>query len=384
VLFKTRVPKARVAHPTQLVPTGTAINAIGVKFLLASRLHNGLHIDHVTSSEGGTMPSLTQRLPLGALLCSAAILAACGGSDGGGDTGAASAPVTINAANAPTVAGTAYAAGSSLEGAGVIGDGGLVTGVVTETAATGVDMIDVIVDQLAAGRAWYADNGAAFVTGVTATENCTDGGDLTFTVDDADGNPSSGDSLSASYNNCVEGDTVLNGSISIVINSYDGDPQGVGAFSLQLSIQANNFTATQNGETTSLNGAMTLSQSTNDGVAFTNSISGTSIVVNGSGVSAALSAFQLTSTENNGDYTLVINATVSSSQIGGAVTIVTTTPFRSIAPGHPYEGQAIITGANGTSVTLIAISDAQSVRLLVDETGNGTPDRVIDTTWDAL
>lgn len=330
------------------------------------------------------MPSFSQRLPLGALLCTAAILAACGGSDGGGDTAAASAPVTITAANAPAVAGTAYAAGTSLEGAGVLGGGGLVTGVVTQPASAGVDMVEVILAELGAAQAWYADNGAVFVTGVTATENCTGGGTFTFTVNDADGKPSSGDSMSASYNNCVEGDSVLNGSISIGIIRYEGDPQIVGPYSLQLSIQASNFTAAQNGETVSLNGAMTLSQSTNDGVAFTNSISGTSMVVSGSGVSAALSAFQLTSTDNNGVYTFDINATVSSSQIGGAVTIVTTTPFEGLQPGHPTTGQALITGANGTSVTLIAISDGQSVRLLVDETGNGTPDRVIDTTWDAL
>jgi hypothetical protein len=379
-----RAAEALSARPKNLMPTGTAVYETGVKFLLARCLHNGLHIDQFSKCEGGFMPSLAQSLPLASLRCVSAILVACGGSDGGDDAGVASAPVTITAANAPHVAGTAYAAGTSLEGASAVGGGGLVTGVVTQPAAAGVDMVEVILAQLAAGQSWYADNGAVFVTGVTATEDCSGGGNFTFTIDDADGNPSSGDSMSASYNNCVEGDSVLNGSISIGIISYDGDPQVMGPYSLQLSIQANNFTATQNGETTAMNGAMTLSQSTDDGVAFTNSISGTSIVVNGSGVSAALSAFQLTSTENNGVYTFDIKATVSSSEIGGSVTIVTTTPFQGLQPGHPTEGQATVTGANGTSVTLIPMSDGQKVLLLVDENGDGVVDLELTRSWDAL
>mgnify|MGYP000464665755 CR=1 FL=1 len=154
-------------------------------------------------------------------------------------------------------------------------------------------------------------------------------------------------------------------------------------YSLQLTIQANNFSVTENSETASLNGAMTLSQSTGDGVSFTNTISGTSMALNETGGSATLSAFQLSSTENGSAYTLDMNATVSSSEIGGAVTIVTDATFQGVEPNDPFTGQATITGANNSSVTLIAI-DEINVTLDVDADGDGVPEESILTTWDAL
>lgn len=329
-----------------------------------------------------TMTNLNSAL----LLSAAAGLAACGGGSGGGSDPVAGAdPVAISSANAPQIAGAAYNPPASLEGAG-LGGAGFLTGAVTETSAGGIDMVEVIIAQLKASQSWFADNQAAFVTGavVTATENCTNGGSFSFTLNDADDNQdlSTGDSVSATFNNCTETGTVLNGVISINNLVISGDPLSP-PYSLQLTIQANNFSVTENSETASLNGAMTLSQSTGDGVSFTNTISGTSIALSETGGSATLSAFQLSSTENGAAYTFDINATVSSNDIGGAVTIVTDATFQGVDPNDPFTGQATITGANNSSVTLIAI-DEVNVRLLVDENGDGATDTTIDTTWASL
>jgi len=320
------------------------------------------------------------------LLSAAAVLTACGGGSGGGSDSVATAdPVAISSANAPQVAGAAYNASGSLEGAG-LGGAGFLTGAVTETTAGGVDMVEVIIAQLKASPSWFASHAAAFVTGavVTATENCSGGGSLSFTLNDADGNQdlSTGDSLSAAFSNCSEAGTVVNGSISINNVMISGAPLSF-PYSLQLTIQANNFSVTQNSETASLNGAMTLSQSTVDGVSFANTISGTSIAVNQTGGSATLSAFQLHSTEDGSAYTLDMNATVSSSEIGGAVTIITDAAFEGVEPNDPFTGQATITGANNSSVTLIAV-DSVNVTLEVDADGDGVPEETIATTWDAL
>ncbi len=332
------------------------------------------------------MSKLTTSVNSVLLLSAAAGLAACGGGSGGGSDSAATAdPVAISSANAPQVAGAAYNASGSLEGAGV-GGAGFLTGAVTETTAGGVDMVEVIVAQLKASQRWFANHAAAFVTGavVTATENCTDGGSFSFTLNDADGNQdlSTGDSLSASFSNCSEAGTVMNGSISINNVVIEGDPLSF-PYSLQLTIQANNFSVTENSETASLNGAMTLSQATGDGALFTNTISGTSIALNETGGSATLSAFQLSSTENGSAYALDMNATVSSSEIGGAVTIVTDATFQGVEPNDPFTGQATITGANNSSVTLIAM-DEVNVTLEVDADGDGVAEDIIATTWDAL
>ena len=98
--------------------------------------------------------------------------------------------MAISSDNAPQVAGAAYNASGSLEGAG-LGGAGFLTGAVTATTAGGVDMVEVIIAQLKASQAWFANHAAALVTGavVTATENCTDGGSLSFTLNDADGTP---------------------------------------------------------------------------------------------------------------------------------------------------------------------------------------------------
>lgn len=334
------------------------------------------------------MSGFTNKLNSALLLSAAAGLAACGGGSGGGsDASAGADPVAISATNAPQVAGAAYDASVSLEGAG-LGGAGFLTGVVAVSGADGIDMVEVIVDRLKASQTWFADQQAAFVTGavVTATENCTDGGSFSFTLNDADDNQelSSGDSVSATFNSCSEGGTVLNGVLSINNIAITGDPAGF-PYSLQLTIQANNFSVTEASETASLNGALTLGRSTSDGVSFSSSISGTSIALTENGGAATLSAFQLGSTEDisSGAYSFDMTATVSSPDIGGAVSIVTDVTFEGVDPADPYVGEATITGANNSSVTLIAL-DEINVRLLVDENGDGATDATIDTTWAAL
>jgi hypothetical protein len=154
---------------------------------------------------------------------------------------------------------------------------------------------------------------------------------------------------------------------------------------MQLTVEANDFTIIENGEATSLHGSLVLSHATDDGLSFTSSISGNNIAVADAGGSGTLSAFVVGATENlaNGGYTFDIRATVDSPDIGGAVSIVTDSTFQGVDPDHPFTGQATITGANNSSVTLIAV-DAVNVTLLVDEDGDGVTDQTIDTTWDNL
>ncbi|MGD2073690.1 MAG: hypothetical protein PVI91_04770 [Gammaproteobacteria bacterium] len=320
------------------------------------------------------------------VLAAAAGLAACGGGSGGSDTVAAADPVTISAANAEEVAGTAYDAGASLEGAGLGGAGLVTPAAVGGAAAGGVDMIEVIVGQLQASESWFAGSGTVSAAATTSQSQACSEGSVSFTFNDADGDGelSSGDSMSATYYQCVEGDTVLNGGFSISNIVISGDPS-VPPYSLQLTIQASNFTATANGETSSLHGGMTLSLTT-DGVSSSVSVSGSSIIVSGAGGNAALSSFVLQSThdESSGAYTLKVDAIVSSSEIGGSVTIVTDIRFEAVEPGDPYQGRAIITGADNTSVTLVAMSDGVTVQLLVDEDGDGIPDETLQRTWNDL
>jgi len=319
-----------------------------------------------------------------------ALLGACGGGGGGGDGGnvtASSAPVTISAANAEEVAAASYKTTAGLEGSGS-GATGFLTGAVTQTASPGIDLVDVLISQVKTIPQLASANPAASLTGVVVSETiaCAISGSITITFDDADNDQqlSTGDSMSFAANDCTEDGMIMNGSVTMNNVSVSGDPLSA-PHSMQLSMQANNFTVTEGVESIALNGGMTMAESTNDNVLFTHSITGSSIQVTEGGVSAGLSNFSIVATEDNNTlaYTLDLNATVSSSELGGSVTIVTDTVFAGIEPNEPSSGQATITGANNSSVTLIAMG-SDNVRLEIDEDGNGTAETFIDTTWGAL
>ena len=319
------------------------------------------------------------------------LLGACGGGGGGGDGGgnvtASSAPVTISVANAKEVAAASYKTTAGLEGGGS-GATGFLTGAVTQTVSPRIHLVDVLMSQVKNIPQLASANPAAALTGVVVSETiaCTNSGSISITFDDADNNQqlSTGDSMSFNASNCTEDGMIMNGSVSINNVSVSGDPLSA-PHSMQLSIQANNFTVTEGVESIALNGGMTMAESTNDGVLFTHSITGSSIQVTEGGVSAGLSNFSIEAAEDDNTlaYTLDLNATVSSPELGGSVTIVTDTVFAGIEPNEPSSGQATITGANNSRVTLIAMG-ADNVRLEIDEDGNGTAETFVDTTWGAL
>jgi len=318
------------------------------------------------------------------------LLVACGGGGGSGDGGnvtTSSAPVTISAANAEEVAAASYKTTAGLEG-GSSGATGFLTGAVTQTVSPGIDLVDVLISKAKTLPQLASANPAASLTGVVVSETiaCTNSGSITITFDDTDNDQqlSTGDSMSFNASNCSEDGMIMNGSVSMNGVNVSGDPLSP-PYSMQLTIQANNFTVTESVESVALNGSMTMAESTSDGVSYTHSITGSSIQVTEGGVSASLSNFSIEATEDNNTltYTLDLNATISSSELGGSVTIVTDTVFAGIEPNEPSSGQATITGANNSRVTLIAMG-ADNVRLEIDEDGNGTAETFIDTTWGAL
>jgi len=317
------------------------------------------------------------------------LLGACGGGGGGGSDSVttSSAPVTISTVNAEAVAAASYKTTAGLEGSGS-GTTGFLTGAVTQTASPGINLIDVMISQFKTIPQRASVNASGSLTGVVVSETiaCAISGSMTITFDDADNDQqlSTGDSMSFSANDCKEDGMIMSGGVSMNNVSVSGDPLSA-PHSMQLSIQANNFTVTEGVESIALNGGMTMAESTNDGILFTHSITGSSIQVTEGGVSAGLSNFSIEATEDDNTlaYTLDLNATVSSPELGGSVTIVTDTVFAGIEPNEPSSGQASITGANNSRVTLIAMG-ADNVRLEIDEDGNGTAETFVDTTWSAL
>jgi hypothetical protein len=323
------------------------------------------------------------------VLSAGALLAACGGGGGGGGGGdsvtTSSTPVTISATNAPEVAGAAYKTTAGLEGGGG-GATGFLTGAVVENTSGDIDLVDVLISQVKEVPQLASSEATASLTGavISQTYDCTNGGSISISFDDANNDQelSTGESLSFAANNCREDGMTMNGSVGIdnvtVAGSVTSPP-----YNMQFRIQANNFSVTEGAESVALNGSMTMSESSSDGFSFSQSITGSSIQVTEGGVTAGLSNFNIEATEdNNTAYTLDLNATVNSSEIGGSFTIVTDIDFQGFGFDYPSSGQATITGANNSSVTLIALNSID-VRLEIDANGDGAVE-IIDTTWDAL
>ncbi len=323
----------------------------------------------------------------GILSCSLFVLAACGGggSGSGDNPAAASAPVTISAANAPQVSGAAYDSAIGLDNAA--SSGSVLTGAVTQ-AGGGVDITGAIVSVLGAAQPLISGGQFSSLTGVvvSGSDVCAGGGSFSFTLDDVDNNSdiSTGDTMDLSFNNCNEAGVVLSGGLSLTGLVVSGDITTF-PYSLQFTMQMKKLQTVENGESTKLDGTATFVESTTDGVVFNNSLSGSSIQYTAGGITVTVTAFRLDTTEDSGTgvYTLDASAAVSSSSLGGTATVVTDVPFQGAGSNDPFIGQATITGASNTRVTLIAL-DAVNVRLEVDEDGDGVTDTTIDTTWDAL
>jgi hypothetical protein len=139
----------------------------------------------------------------------------------------------------------------------------------------------------------------------------------------------------------------------------------------------------------SINGGFTVSTSTADAETYLVSVSGDYFSayagVGGQAFSGTLRNFSLEVSENqtSGVYVMSLDAEVTGSELGGTVTYETMTPFSGTGEGDPGTGEMKVTGAEGGSVTLVALNETD-VQLLVDIDGDGNTDVTINTTWAVL
>lgn len=198
---------------------------------------------------------------------------------------------------------------------------------------------------------------------------------------------SSGDSATITFQACMIDGLTLSGTLSFTATEVTGAEPG--PFSYVLDVNFNAFTMSAGGATIVVNGGFTASLSTQDGVAFTSVVSGDSIsaFAQGGGVafSGTLSNFRVERQYNEStlDYLVDVQATVASSEIGGIATYETTTAFTGTDPNEPDAGSLLVTGANGGTLTVTALSSTQ-VQLDLDFDGDTVIDWSIVTTWDSI
>lgn len=317
------------------------------------------------------------------LLSATALVVACGGGGGGGSGVSASAPVAVTSANATEVASTSVNASDGLTGSteGVLG---IVPAAVGATPSTDVNIVETLLEQikLAPQRDTSAVSPAAVQT---QNQNC-DSGTLSVSFNDADNDLSlsTGDSVSLSASHCSFAGVTLNGGISlgnVVVTGDEFSPP----YSLQFSLQTSAFSVSAGAETVAMSGGGTIAESTNDAVSYTSTFSGNGISITAAGENLTLTDYAITETENRatGAYSYAINATISSSGLGGSVRVTTDVAFAGVDPSDPDSGQLTCVGSNNSSVVLTVI-DSMTVQLAVDQDGDAIVDDTYMVSWDTL
>ncbi|MGI9304064.1 MAG: hypothetical protein ACR2RB_15385 [Gammaproteobacteria bacterium] len=320
------------------------------------------------------------RMELFGTIALAVALGACGGS--GGDTSAPTLPpLQITSSNAKTVSGGVFGTSGAVGG---LGDSS--RGIATQSAGGGGSSLAGLSERVLL-QAFREQQSLTISIVVTRDVPC-ESGSITLRANDADNNGelSTGDTADATFNQCANGGETLSGSLSISDVVVTGDAASqVAPWGLAATFAFNNLVLTQAGEESSINGSFSFSVDTPDNTSSNTSIRANSITVTDSGFTETLSNFDLTAGVDTSTlaYSTEFDGTFSSQRVDGSVTFDTTQTFRGVGEGFPSEGELLITGANESSVRLIAI-DSVNVRLEVDENGDGAVDQAIDTAWEEL
>ncbi|MEN8133736.1 MAG: hypothetical protein ABFS45_26985 [Pseudomonadota bacterium] len=309
-------------------------------------------------------------------------LNACGGGGGDGESSpvgtAPATPIALNPNNAEQVSGLA------LESAdGLISTGGLLP-LAAQTTAAGTKKASLHeITRVLMGKRNNHEAGGEVVAGATQQQSCSAGGDITMTMDENAG------TASISFNQCAEGDLVINGSVSFSGITQTGTAPNE---TVSMTISYNNLSVTQAGTTAvSINGSYDVTV-VSTGTEVTSTLSGTLLSITEGGQTHDLFNFQFTETLVNATLmtTTTADYTLSSSLINGSVTVTTQTPLETdFGASYPHSGVLLIEGAN-SSIRLTVLGDEnflpldQQVRLEIDANGDGTYETTVTRSWDAL
>lgn len=322
------------------------------------------------------------------VLALSSALVACGGGGGGGAPAASGQVVvnpkaTLNATNYVAVAQESLSSSSYLADAGSLATG-------AETSNTDV-LVRFGEAQAAQVSNWFAQ-AAPLATGATVvtTQACASGGSLTVTKTDLNGNNQAdvGDSVSLVASNCVFQGSTLNGGLSLTLNSINGNtsaPPFAAAFTMTFSnLSARSATATSTGNGT-LVLALNVKSSTDQSFSLTASKFTTAATYGSATYNRSIEGYTVNMGLTASTSTTSATGTLTSSAFDSKfVTIDTPVPFvRQLSQPRPASGQATVTGANGATVRLTALSSTQ-VRIELDADANGTYETSVIKLWSEL
>lgn len=313
-------------------------------------------------------------------------LSGCGGGGGGGGDSSptpTTGDVTITSANAVEVASDVYEAIGDTASLGDFGTGGLIGSAGPANPTLSKSAVTLATKS---GLEGTIDTGSliAVAFGPERTD-CAVSGTVTVSGDISDPNTlSAGDTISLRFNNCDDGDgQVANGSLTLTVDTLSGDLDS-GFFALGVSLDFGSLSVLEAGETTAVDGSLSMLVDTTDYPVTTASLSSPSLSVTSGAQSANLSNYSATVTLDESSMPPAFSVT-SSGRIGlpdqsGAVTYSVREPFTGFGDSDPQAGVLFIRGANNASITMTVLSDTQ-VQLEMDYDGNGSVDETAILTW---
>jgi hypothetical protein len=317
----------------------------------------------------------------------AILLAACGG---GGSSGDGSSVLMLDAANHVGAGQAALATGLQFEESSE-----LIVGAQVQRQDDGA-LLELALDALRrVGPALSSSPPLATGVVITSTVRCDNAeGSYVLAVDDADHDNrfDAGDTATFTFTNCVLDGDAANGKVAIRVNALSGDLDG--------SVYDGRFTVTMTAlSLTGASGSYTGNGALDVDLVGTAARTGSSrVATSGFTSTGRFGSVQSTRTitrftvneshvpEGAGERrTLRFEGTLSSTGLEGrSISVATTTPFV-VAAGslYPAQGQAVVSGAFGSTLRLTAV-DATSVRFELDANGDGQYEQTSTRPWSEL
>lgn len=323
-----------------------------------------------------------------------------GGSETAGDSAILTAPVQINATNAPVVAKGAMTPAQGMAGSGSSMSG--IVGVVTETSAHTRSVLDISLAKFAELRGMQlapATGVVGVIAGYPMNIPCALGGTMGMNVQDTNSNATvdAGDVLIVTFTSCKDNLSTQDGSMTFAIGDLSAAGTGTpaaprtAAFTVTFSNYSTKYNATS--QTDLVNGDISFTTS-DDGTNTTGTMSGTSVSMTTSAEGAfAITNYSFNFMEANTPtattpYSFSATFTTGSGFVRGSVTVTTPTAFTGLGTGNPTSGVMVVTGANNSTLTLTANADGVHVQQVVDDDGVAGPHAPAtvtpDTTWNAI
>jgi len=221
----------------------------------------------------------------------------------------------------------------------------------------------------------------------SSSGSCSLGGTYGFSVDDHDnsGTTTAGDSVTMVYAHCTESDGSLDGTMTLTYGSATSGTVIAGTLAYQ------HLAVVNGGTTVTLNGSASLTETDASGSTtdtFTVGASGLTLAAAASGFSDSVTYESGTTlvevTTDTGDQSSVrFDGTLSSTLLGGRVTVATLQPIVTTTAVYPISGQLRITGASASKL-LITVASATQVQLQLDADGDGSYEASTLVNWTLL